>query len=225
MSNDGHATHETSSKYTASQYPFVKLQERFNLYGWRPNQNLSDDENYMVMVLLITRSSKCRQGSMACILTKRPKPLHGDDDLHAEKPLSEAIIGCSINQPIFSEADSDVHAEIGALGQAARCGCSTEGCTAYITMPPCKRCFAALVVSGIKRIVSRVPFSPLLVEASERHGIQVVKVNNELIMERVNEFVKATSQDQHDIQGQRKRRKKEQKERKEKRRLRLENSK
>ena len=40
------------------------------------------------------------------------------------------------------------------MGEAARHGRVTDGCTAYITMPPCRKCFAALYTAGICRVMS-----------------------------------------------------------------------
>jgi deoxycytidylate deaminase len=148
-------------------HPTCKLLDGFELFGWNPDPKLSEDENYMDMVMLITRSSHCKQGSMACVL------IQSEDD-SSSKGINESIISVATNGPLFSENDSDVHAEIAALGGASRRGTKTENATAYITMPPCKRCFAALVVSGIRRIVTRLTPPKLIEEAAKRHNIEVV---------------------------------------------------
>ena len=41
-------------------------------------------------------------------------------------------------------------------------------------MPPCKRCFAALVVSGIRRIVTRLAPPKAIEEGARRHKIELV---------------------------------------------------
>ena len=46
-------------------------------------------------------------------------------------------------------------------------------CTAYITMPPCNNCFGALYSAGIKRIVTRKPYRPALLEAASHLGIEM----------------------------------------------------
>lgn len=155
---------------------FNELLKPFNLFGWRPSTECSMDENYMDMVLLVTRNSICIQGYMACIIVD-PHEIKAHitvEDL--ERCLFGAIVGMSTNQPLYSELDSDVHAEIGALGVACRLGNATEGCTAYITMPPCKRCFAALLSSGIKRIVSRRPAANTILPVAQKHGIDIVEL-------------------------------------------------
>lgn len=42
-----------------------------------------------------------------------------------------------------------IHAEVNAIGRAARRGCATEGCIAYVTAFPCLPCAKALVAAGI----------------------------------------------------------------------------
>lgn len=50
--------------------------------------------------------------------------------------------------------DHVIHAEANAIGRAARRGCSTEGCTAYITAFPCLPCAKLIIAAGIKRVVA-----------------------------------------------------------------------
>lgn len=125
--------------------------DSLNTFGWKPDTALNDDTNYMDLTLLVTRNSRLRQGSMACILV-------GPTDNDAEQqlpPLKDRIIGIANNEAFYSKNGSDVHAEIAALGVAARHGRKTLNSTAYITMPPCKNCLVALHAAGIRKIVSR----------------------------------------------------------------------
>jgi dCMP deaminase len=50
-----------------------------------------------------------------------------------------------------------VHAEKNALFNAAKNGSYTEGCTAYVTWPPCTQCASALIQAGITLIVCPSP--------------------------------------------------------------------
>ena len=52
-----------------------------------------------------------------------------------------------------------VHAEKNALFNAAKNGSTTEGCTAYITWPPCSQCAAALIQAGITLVVCPNPIT------------------------------------------------------------------
>ena len=49
-----------------------------------------------------------------------------------------------------------IHAEENALLFATR---SVEGCTIYVTHPPCARCAAKIIQAGIVRVVSRPPWN------------------------------------------------------------------
>jgi tRNA(Arg) A34 adenosine deaminase TadA len=172
---------------------------KFELRGFRPSAILSDDENYMDIVMIITRSSMLRQGSMGCVLVRPKVTADGKrqvanedsrqhDDRGIDRDILGRIIAAAINTSLFQPNDSDVHAEINAIGQVAKrnhlvqthdsahdhfAEVSTRGATAYITMPPCKRCFGALYASGIKRIVSRVEHPSLLLRAAREVGIDM----------------------------------------------------
>ena len=45
------------------------------------------------------------------------------------------------------------HAEENAISQAARVGTPIDGCTAYVSWPPCSRCARSLLQAGINEIV------------------------------------------------------------------------
>lgn len=205
--------------------------KQFDMHGWKPDPSLPDDENYMDAVILITRNSSCPQGGMGCVLVR---PSSGsrrgaEDDwqqqVDLQRRLYGSVIAASTNAPLFTESDSDVHAEIGALGQASRLGNSTLGSTAYITMPPCKRCFASLVVSGVKRIVSRRSPSPAIAAVAKQKGIEMADLAetakeqqdrvNSLINNGRGSGVGKTREELEELAVQRKRRREERKARKE----------
>ena len=54
-----------------------------------------------------------------------------------------------------------VHAEKNALFNAAKNGSTTEGCTAYVTWPPCSQCASALIQAGVSKVICpRVSTTP-----------------------------------------------------------------
>ncbi len=160
----------------------------YELHGWQPDEKLSTDENFMDLCMIITRKSKLKQGSMACILVNE------SEAQTSYKYSCDSIISVANNMPLFSENDSDVHAEIAALGQACQRGIRTQNATAYITMPPCKRCFAALTVAGIRRIVTRYDPPQKIQEAATRNNIQFIKISNHTEqMTRINTLIHGDS--------------------------------
>jgi dCMP deaminase len=52
-----------------------------------------------------------------------------------------------------------IHAEKNALFNAAKNGANTEGCSAYVTFPPCSQCAAALIQAGVKLVFCPNPKS------------------------------------------------------------------
>mmetsp|Transcript_20773 Transcript_20773/g.19993 ORF Transcript_20773/g.19993 Transcript_20773/m.19993 type:complete len:236 (-) Transcript_20773:44-751(-) len=209
--------------------------KRFDLFGWEPRLDLSDDENFMDMVMLITRNSFCLQGHMGCVIIDHKICKRKENGITEESEsmlydrILDSLIGVSTNSPLFSNLDSDIHAEIGALGQASKRGNKTDGCTAYITMPPCKRCFAALLSSGIIRIVSRQAAPKSILDVARKHGIEMVDFSNVAAEQnnRINQLTnmgtgstgKKTSDQIKRIEESKKRKKLEKEARKEKARL------
>jgi tRNA(Arg) A34 adenosine deaminase TadA len=149
------------------------------LCGWNPDENdgeLSEDESIMDLVLLATRTSQLRQGGMACVLvTPRDGPAGG------ARPLRDRIAVVATNRSLYGGTgggggggNSDVHAEVAAVAEAARRGVPTLSATAYVTMPPCRRCFGALVAAGVRRVVSRYPVRCSAVqEAAGSRGVEL----------------------------------------------------
>lgn len=182
----------------------------FDLFGWSPSPDLSDDENYMDIVFLITRSSNKngQQGHMGSLIVRPSHPStieatngtgnNATTDLETQEDYRERIfsniLGAATNTPLFGtkEVTSDIHAEISALGQACQASQSTTGCTAYITIPPCKRCFAALVAFGIRRIVTRQDSPREIRETGAQHGMEILSLTREQNrhqMKRINQLV------------------------------------
>ncbi len=200
---------------------------KFELYGWKPDPQLTRDELYLDIVFLITRSVQGdgKQGHMGALIVR---PDEHDNTLlmnsnskdigsletciecmkeslkdnNNEKDIStfdesrffHNILGAGTNTPLFDnhECTSDIHAEINALGEACKSRLSTQDCTAYITIPPCKRCFAALVTFGIRRIVTRQPSPPIIRQTCQKRGIEVKHLTHQekrKQMERINELV------------------------------------
>jgi len=184
-------THEESQQqqpqkpppqHTASTklIPDCPALETFQLYGWKPQPNFSADENFLDLLVLVTRNSLCHAaGHMGCIVVRPPSTAtaaaadtssqHGNENDH----LLGSIIAAANNQPLYKKNSSDVHAEVTVISQCAKAGISTAGCTIYVTMPPCKTCLGALVMAGITRIVFLNCVPEYLKEIGTQNGIQV----------------------------------------------------
>ncbi|CAB9499923.1 expressed unknown protein [Seminavis robusta] len=151
----------------------------FRTYGWKPDPHLSVDDNLLDLLLIVTRSSTCRDGGMACIITKQTKRQQ-DNETASPLSLFQSILAVATNRALYSVNDSDLHAEVCALGACARHGHATEACTAYITMPPCKKCLGSLVVSGIQTLVFPRHIPPYIqqVAAQDHSNLTIVHKND-----------------------------------------------
>jgi tRNA(Arg) A34 adenosine deaminase TadA len=175
----------------------------YNTYGWTPDISLTEDENYMDLVLLVVRSSILKQGSMACLLVQ---PEDGDEPLN-ELDMSthyiSRIVSAATNRSLYKADSSDIHAEIHAIGRAAQNGQSTNNCTAYITMPPCRHCMGALLMAGVAKIVSRYPLRDEVAAVAQEYGIETVAITDyveqrariDAIVQRYNELQAEEAQD------------------------------
>lgn len=193
---------ESDSSSAAAAPASAVVLSAFELYGWKPDPTRSRDCNYMDLCMVVTRNSQLKQGSMACILV-RPQPLSvttsGDEDTTTTTTTTNVesiyndILVVANNLPFYTQRDSEIHAEMACIGQAARRGVSLQGATAYITMPPCKRCLPALWVAGVQRVVSRQPIYDKIPEAFASHNMIYHKMDDDdqrERMERINQLVK-----------------------------------
>ncbi len=72
-----------------------------------------------------------------------------------------------------------VHAEQNAIIQAARVGCSVEGCTLYCTHQPCVICAKIIINSGIARVVYKDGYpDKFSLELFEEAGVRLDKYEN-----------------------------------------------
>lgn len=72
-----------------------------------------------------------------------------------------------------------VHAEQNAIIQAARVGCSVEGCTLYCTHQPCVICAKIIINSGISRVVYKEGYpDKFSVQLFEEAGVRMDKYSD-----------------------------------------------
>jgi dCMP deaminase len=83
-----------------------------------------------------------------------PRGMVDNEELYADKP---------------TKYSRTVHAEVNAVLNAKA---SVEGCTAYVTAPPCTNCALVLIQAGIERVVYYKPSDDLV----SRWGEQFEKV-------------------------------------------------
>lgn len=109
------------------------------------------DETFMNLAISIAEDrSKDDSTQVGCVLVDKSK----DPVAFGYNGFGE---GSNENERMWrrpNKYDHVIHAETNAIGRAARRGCSTLGCTAYVTAFPCLPCAKALVAAGIVRVVA-----------------------------------------------------------------------
>ncbi|MCO5589613.1 hypothetical protein L7F22_043581 [Adiantum nelumboides] len=145
---------------TVEDEPISTLLTPLPLPPYEFDATLSEDENFLTWVSILARHSSSKKGHMGCILTRPPK--QGDPTISTgsevcSPPVQERIINYSNNTPLlfarFAKGVPEVHAEALAISRCARLGIPIEGCTVYISFPPCNDCMKLLLSAGVKRCV------------------------------------------------------------------------
>ncbi|KAJ3054019.1 hypothetical protein HK097_002848 [Rhizophlyctis rosea] len=94
---------------------------------------------------------------MGAVIVRSPPPSES-----LPQTIPGTVISIGTNTPILPPPpgkslrhSAEIHAELSAISHAARKGISLDGAEIYITFPPCKDCFIAILNAGIKKIAYR----------------------------------------------------------------------
>ncbi len=116
---------------------------------------------FMMMAKLVASRSTCASRPVGAVITKNnqviatgyngapPGEWHCSDKGCCHWRTLKAIPG-EIEPKEQSRA---IHAEMNAIGQAAKHGISTQGAEIYCTLSPCIPCFKTIVAAGITKIL------------------------------------------------------------------------
>jgi len=66
-----------------------------------------------------------------------------------------------------------VHAEMGAVCDAARCGVSLKGATLFVTTFPCHNCTKHIISAGIRRVIFMEPYPKSKAKELHQHEIEI----------------------------------------------------
>ena len=74
---------------------------------------------------------------------------------------------------------NEIHAEMNAIGYAAKNEVLTNNATIYVTLQPCLNCSKAIVAAGIKRVVYKETYKREIesIEFLKSAGVEVVCLN------------------------------------------------
>ncbi|PWN35670.1 uncharacterized protein FA14DRAFT_189609 [Meira miltonrushii] len=174
--------------------PISTLLKPLPLPPYEFDSALSEDENFLTWVSILARHSSSKKGHMGCILTRPPKqgdPTAASGSKGCLPPVQERIIHYSNNTPLlfarFAKGVPEVHAEALAISRCARLGIPIEGCTVYISFPPCNDCMKLLLSAGVKRcvfkkaILNQTSQGEAALVAAEVEGMELVGTLNPMV--------------------------------------------
>ena len=117
------------------------------------------DKRFMELTELVGTWASCYRRKVGAIIVKDKRVLTTGYN-GAPAGISSCVergecLREKMNIPSGTHAETcyAAHAEQNAIIQAARVGCSVEGCTLYCTHQPCVICAKIIINSGISRVV------------------------------------------------------------------------
>lgn len=123
-----------------------------------------------VAKLAATRST-CERASVGCVLVVDRQIVATGYNGSAPGAPHCAEYGCHIHQ---GHCIRTIHAEVNAIGQAARRGVALDGGTAYVTHTPCISCCQALVAAGITTVFAGEEYGTHARLASTLYGLEII---------------------------------------------------
>ena len=113
------------------------------------NQNTDWDSYFAKMCLIVASKSKDRSTKVGCVIV-------GPNHEVRSVGYNGFVRGANDEREDWHERPKKYkvtcHAEANAIANAARAGIQLEGCTAYISLPPCSNCALLLVQAGVTNI-------------------------------------------------------------------------
>lgn len=109
----------------------------------------------MDIARLAASRSTCPRAQVGCVIVKDNQVLA--TGYNGSPPGAEHCNqgGCQMEH---GHCVRSIHAEVNAVGQAARRGIALSGATAYVTHAPCRQCQKALVASGVHLVTVGQPY-------------------------------------------------------------------
>ena len=116
------------------------------------------DKAFLDMAGIMSSLSPCSRAKVGAVIVRGDVPVVSSFNGIARKQsgLCGGDVCLRDRCKIASGSDSQIgchHAEFNAIANAARCGIATEGCSIYVTAPPCLMCAKLIHHAGIKSVV------------------------------------------------------------------------
>ena len=108
------------------------------------------DQRFLNLAFHISEWSKDPSTKVGCVIVGNNKEIRSTGFNGFPRGITdspERLQDRSLKYPLIC------HAEENAIMHAARIGVSTDGCSAYVTWPPCSRCARSFIQAGIRRVI------------------------------------------------------------------------
>ncbi len=141
------------------------------------------DTYFMQICRVVAQRSTCTRAAVGAVIVKdRTILATGYNGSPVGMPHCTEV-GCLVYNSTDPDGQTEencfrtIHAEINAIGQAAKHGVSIAGSSVYITHSPCIHCLKVLINVGIQRICFEKPYKLERVEDMvRRSGISLSPV-------------------------------------------------
>jgi dCMP deaminase len=137
-------------------------------------------ERYLEMAYMVAGWSKDPSTKVGSVIV-RP------DNTVASLGFNGFPRGCRDDESLLNDREEKyartIHGELNAILNARG---SVDGCTLYVTHPPCSSCAAALIQAGITRVIYKKPSQDLLTRWGEsiERATNLLKEARVMIVER-----------------------------------------
>jgi dCMP deaminase len=116
------------------------------------------DKAFLSMAEIMAGLSPCSRAKVGAVIVRGDVPVVSSFNGIARKQAGLCGGDCCLRDAnkIPSGSDTQIgchHAEFNAIANASRCGIATDGCSIYVTAPPCLMCAKLIHHAGIKSVV------------------------------------------------------------------------
>ncbi|MCA1800270.1 MAG: cytidine/deoxycytidylate deaminase family protein [Actinobacteria bacterium] len=127
------------------------------------------DEYFISVARLAASRSTCLRLSVGCVLVVNKQIIATGYNGSAPGQPHCTDAGCYLDG---ESCQRTIHAEVNALGQAARRGVAVDGATAYVTHTPCLHCGKAMAAAGVRLVVIETPYGGHATLLEELYGLE-----------------------------------------------------
>lgn len=133
------------------------------------------DDFFMTIASTFAQQSTCLRKKVGCVLVRDKHVISAGYNGSLPGLPHCTDVGC-LFLPETTGCQRTSHAEASALAQAAKHGHSVVGCTAYVTLLPCRTCLKLLIMAGISKVIYLETYRTTdSIQLAEEAGITMIQ--------------------------------------------------